>query len=141
MAELVAVGLAANILAFLEFGSKTALKFHEFYATARNGADLLPDLNSITKDLFQCVNGLQDEGPENSRIGDMSLLQSAQECQNTARDLESQLARLKPVKYGKTEATRRAWKAIWSENNIIRLQQRLEGFRGQFNFHILADLR
>lgn len=141
MAELAAIGLAANILAFLEVGGKTALKFHQFYTTARDGTDLLPNLNSITKDLSRCLKRLQDESLENSTSGDTSLLQLAQECQKTAQDLETQLDRLRPAEKGKIEATRRAWKAIWSENHIIRLQQRLEGFRSQLNLHLLADLR
>lgn len=141
MAELAAVGLAANILAFLEFGGKTALKFHAFYMKASDDRELLPDLGIITKDLSRCLNKLKDESLGISRTDDTSLLQLAQECQKTAQELQSQLARLRPAKKSKTEATRRAWRAVWSENHIIRLQERLEAFRSQFHIHIVTDLR
>lgn len=141
MAELAAIGLAANILAFLEFSGKTAVKFRAFYARARIGTVLPQDLDTITKDLSECLQKLQDECLENSTTEDTLLLKLAKECQTTAQELQSQLARLKPARKSRLEATQKAWKAIWSENRIVGLQQRLEGFRTQFNLHILTDLR
>jgi hypothetical protein len=103
MAEAIAAfGLAANVIQFLDFGSRFTINLWSFYQASRDSKETLPDVESITQDLQHISAGLavRDElgGPQLAKSSDQGLSQLAADCHAVATDLLSLLATLNKSK-------------------------------------------
>jgi len=144
MAEAVAAfSLAANVLQFIDFGSRVMSNFWAFYKSSRHGTNEVPDLQGINNDLQQVLESLQVPTDDITQ-SDIGLLQLAQDCQNVALELETLLQSLFKAEagnIGKREALKAAFKLVWKEDQVRYLQERLDQFRNQLIVHLLASLR
>lgn len=141
MAEaLVAFGVASNVLQFLDFGSKLISRFREYYRSSRENSDIAPNSQLLTKELRRILQDLEDEvhGSDGSGIHFQHL---AQECRATAEGLLKILANLSNARDGRLSAWRTAFKAVWKEEDIARLQIRLDQFRNQLILQLVAASR
>lgn len=145
MAEAIVIfGLAANIVQFLDFGSKFVTNVLKLYWSGRTGNGEIPELAKITVDLETILKGFQaPDGDSKERIeGENDLRQLAGECQTVVVDLLCSLNKItSPDKTRKRDALRAAFRMTWKEEEIERLQERLIGFRQQLTLHLLALLR
>ena len=145
MAESIAIfGLAANIVQFLDIGSKFVSSAWKIYSSGRNGMGKISDLVRLTGDLQTILKGLQtsDENINATIEGEHDLRQLAKQCQSVAMELLDSLERINPpVPIRKRDALSVTFKMLWAEEEITGLQSRLDGFRHQLTLHLLALLR
>jgi hypothetical protein len=144
MAEAIAAfSLAANVIQFIDFGSRVAANFYGYHKAGSKSRDDASDLDIINRDLAQVLRNLQVSAPDSS-INETGLGRLAQECQKCAQQLDKKLrpmlkARLQQL--GKRGAVMAAFKAAWKEDEMRSLQEQLDNFRSQLTLHLLASLR
>ncbi|KAI9685267.1 MAG: hypothetical protein M1822_004640 [Bathelium mastoideum] len=143
MAEAVAaLGLAASILQFVDFGSRVASNFLKLYKSNRQDREDVPDLQRINTDLQKLLQNLQV--PQAGCSEDTGLAELAKECQTAATDLDTLLKSLFKAdteSHGKREALKASLKLVWKENDFRSLQERIDQFRNQLVIHLLTTLR
>src|SRR5947207_108974 len=107
MAEaLAAFSVAANVLQFVDVGTRTVATFWSFYRSNRKGLKQAPDIVSISADLQRVLDKFQlppGDGPDE----DAGLVQLARECQDVALEMQNLLNSLFNVEaksMGKREA-------------------------------------
>jgi len=169
MAEAIAAfSLAANIVQFIDFGSRVTGNFRKFYKAASDTDEDTPDVDIINYDLQNVLKELRSSPAPASKTG---LAQLAQECQKAAARLENVLPPMiiaqkrheenekrheenekrqrennkgfvRPEKgFGKRAALREAFKLAWNEDQIQSLKGKVDQFRSQLILHILTSLR
>lgn len=141
MAELAGLAVAANVMQFVELGVKIVTQFNKLYAAARNGIDAVPDTRAITMDLSLCLNRLEKDSIAEPTDEDSSLLQLSQSCRKIAYELQTKLEAIAPAGKGKREAAQNAVRALWTENDIKDLENRLDGYRNQITMHLVTRIR
>jgi hypothetical protein len=88
MAEAIAAfSLAANVIQFIDFGSRVAANFYGYHKAGPKSGDDASDLDIISQDLAQVLRNLQFPVPHSS-INETGLGRLAQECQKCAQQLD-----------------------------------------------------
>lgn len=144
MAEaLIAVGIAANVVQFLDFGSRFISSCWEIYTSSRDGTGEFHDLQIITEDFDKVLKDLKRSDhdgkylPEEDR-GFQPLVAS---CQGLSDQLLDSLHKINsPKKVRKRDAVREIIKNLW-HNEISSLQVRLERLRQELIVHLLGLIR
>jgi hypothetical protein len=143
MAEAIAAfSLAANVLQFVDFGSRLVGTLWSYYKSNRKGTRQGPDLLSISADLQHILQGFQL--PDNGTYEDVGLVQLARECEAVAEEMQDLLQSVfhhEAGSMGKREALLVAFKMMLKEDDLRSLQDRLNQFRHQLVVHLLASLR
>jgi hypothetical protein len=144
MAEaLAAFSVAANVLQFVDIGTRTLSTFWSFYRSNRKGIQQAPDIVSILTDLQRVLEKFQLP-PGDCTDEDAGLVQLARECQDVALEMQSLLHSLfnaETKSMGKRDALLAAFKMMCKEEKLRSLQDRLNQFRHQLVVHLLASLR
>lgn len=138
MAEALAwIGLASNVLDFLEVGAKFVSKAWNLYHDGEDAADNVPDLKAITSDLERVSKGLQaSDAPKDE------LAQISRQCSEVAAQLLASLRKLgTPQKGSAKSALKTAFKLMWKSDEIEALKARLDGFRQQLMVQLLLSVR
>jgi hypothetical protein len=121
MAEAIAAfSLAANVVQFIDFGSRVTSNFWSFYKAASNTDDSLPDVEIINYDLQNILKELQSSPTSASKTG---LAQLAQECQKAATQLEKILQPLITAKKRHEENEKRRKENEGRRNEIDGRQE------------------
>jgi hypothetical protein len=146
MVEAVAAfSLAANVVQFVDFASKVTTNFWTFYkATSSSAGDDTPDIETINSDLQNVLKELHTSLAATYSSSKNDLIQLVQECQKVATELANVLQPLikaRSANLGKRVALKSAFKAVWKEDDIHSLKQRLDHFRGQLTLRLLISLR
>lgn len=144
MAEaLIAVGIAANVVQFLDFGSKFVSSCWEIYTSSRDGIGELPDLKTITKDFDGILKDLERSDHDGKSIPeeDRGFQPLVANCRGLANQLSDALREINsPNKARKRDAIREAIKRLW-HNEISSLQIRLERLKQELIVHLLGLIR
>lgn len=141
MTELAAVGLASNIVGFIDFGLKLFHEGKELYESAEGASVQHNELETIISDLKILIDDLQPTPPITK--SDKSLASLALGCKKLATELLRALTRLK-VKNGqnrKWESFKQALKCVMKEKELRSLEQRIEKYRKQLGVRLLYTLR
>ena len=141
---IVILGVAANIVQFLDFGTNFVSRAWNIHSAGRDGIRDISDLRSITTDLQEILQSLRAPVNDNDELSGerTDLRQLAEQCQLVATELLKSLQKIKlPDKTSKRDALKAAFRLVWKEDEIRHLQARLEGFRHQLTLHVLALLR
>ncbi|KEY69342.1 hypothetical protein S7711_08410 [Stachybotrys chartarum IBT 7711] len=131
MDPLSAVGLASNILQFVEFSVKLIGKGVEIYSSADGAtvqhADLRASLDNL-RDLaapFRQRNNLRlSRDPDEMRI-----VQTAVACNEIAHGLENALDDLIATPHSRTSSVLKALQSVWEQGKIDDMVRRLESYR------------
>ena len=97
MAEAILIfSLAANVVQFLDIGSKFVSSVWKIYRSGRNGLDEIPDLATITDDLRMISQGLQAPDGDDKEIvdGGQGLKELAGQCQSVVMELLDSLNKI-----------------------------------------------
>ena len=153
MAEAIAaLSLAANIVQFIDFGSRVLSGGLKLYNRTpdSNGLGSANDTKFIIQSLQRLIEELNqpleqsdstNEVPELSQT-EIDLRNLAAQCMVIANEL---LKAIKNVelqgKGGKWDSFRAALKQVLAEGKIEKMRQRLDAFRQEIILHILAFLR
>jgi hypothetical protein len=145
MAEAIAAfGLAANVIQFIDVGSRIATNMWGFYKGKGPAFYDMLDVDSINFDLQKILLGLDNGSTESPATADRGLVRLAKEYRNSANMLDNKLRPLLKVRSqarGKREAFKDALRLTWNEDDIRSLEKRLNGFRHQLTLHLLSSLR
>ena len=135
-----AFSLAGTILQFIDSGSKFIGLAWKLYRTENGGSKTLSELTKLTKNLDQVLDHLasSSSNPQGQHSGISEL---ADDCQAVGNHLLDLLQKLLVNKPRKRDALKAAFQMLWNEDEIRSLQLRLDGFRAQFNLHLLVSLR
>ena len=144
---LTALGLAGNIVQFVDFGAKLFSSGVEIYQSVDGALPRNAQLTTIVKDLSSLSEGLGGTGKKATAYklskDEIALEDLADQCKILADSLLETLQDL-TVKHGphkKWNSFRQALKNAWDEKDIHYAQQRLERFRSQLVVRLVAILK
>jgi hypothetical protein len=150
MAEAIAaLSLAANIVQFIDFGTKVLSNGYSLYKSGpgRNVRGENQEIKIITESLNQLVQGLaSSKASTNPSSGvsqtEINLSKLAAQCSDIASELLRAVGKLDVQgKAGKWDSFRAALKSVLAESKIEKIRQRLDKFRQEIVVHILACFR
>lgn len=139
-----ALGLASNILQFVEFGCKLVSDGYELHENGSlSGVD---ELELVTKDLICLAKDLTAVNPPQSKTSPSAdgdgLQQLAASCKSIADELIHVLSSLKPRNsHNGIESFRAAFRKARKKGAIENLEKRLEKIQNQLNIRLIAMLR
>jgi hypothetical protein len=153
MEAVVALGVAGNVLQFLDFGQKlysTSLEIHRA-ATGASTAnaesetllrDFIESIDTVSSDLKQYRSALDATSPQVSGAGTSALHDVVENCKVLAVELLDRFEKLRG------EGNRGRWKSfmtgvtcMWKEKELQDLQGRLGRYRSQLEWRVLISLR
>jgi hypothetical protein len=139
MEVLAAVGLAGNIIQFVDFSGKLVSKTAEIYKSGAGALIENVDIETATNDLILLSTKLHDSADS---AGDTALRKLCQSCGDVAQQSLGALNKAKANgKHQKWKSFRKALQSVWNKEDIAALEQRLVRYRGELNFRIILDLR
>jgi NACHT domain len=139
MEVLAAIGLAGNIIQFINFGGKLISKMAEIHKSGTGALAENIDIETATNDLTLLSTKLHDSA---NSASDTALRELCQSCNTIATELLTVLDSVK-VHGGqhKWRSFRKALRSVWSKEDIALLEQRLARFRDELNLRVAIDLR
>ncbi|CZR45804.1 uncharacterized protein FPRO_15020 [Fusarium proliferatum ET1] len=139
MDPLSSVGLASNILQFVEFSVKLVSKGVEIYSSTDGApvqhADLrasLDNLRELAAPFRQRKNLRLSRDPDEIRI-----VQTAIACNETAHDLQDALDGLVATPHSMTSSVLKALQSVWVQGKIDYMVGRLEGYRSDLQLMMI----
>jgi WD40 repeat protein len=139
MEILAAIGLAGNIIQFVDFGGKLISKTAEIYKSGAGALVENVDIETTTNDLALLSATLQGSADS---ADDTALRELCQSCNIVAKRLLSALNKVKVQgNKQKWKSFRKALRSVWSEEDILSLEQRLARLRDELNLRVVVDLR
>lgn len=144
MAEAIAAfSLASNVLQFVDFGSKVAARFHDFYHSSRHG-EIIPDVGSHLVLIQNILANLATED-DDGRDAPSPFRLLADQCSEIAKELLAIFKSLDGTKSNtaesKASALRMAFKLIWKDDDITKLGLRLNHLRSQLILQLVSESR
>ncbi|KAH7403119.1 hypothetical protein BKA64DRAFT_573567, partial [Cadophora sp. MPI-SDFR-AT-0126] len=140
-----AFSVAANVVTFVEFGTKIFSAGYRLHKSARGDLDGNEADGNITADLSKVIDDLERSITFSSThrqltSNEQGLLELAKQCKTAAAKLLVALGTLKfQGKHGKWNTIRAALKAVWKETEIEEMQMSIDRFRQQLIVRILAS--
>ena len=135
-----ALGVAGNLVQFIDFGLKATSKEREIHKSAAGTLQENIDIEAIAEDLAAVTKELELSSvtpTSNSNLDDVCV-----RCKKTEADLLSALKALKVEgERSKVKSVRQALKAILGKKGVEEMKTRLEGFRDEMQFHVLVGLK
>jgi hypothetical protein len=147
MEAVAAVGLAGNIIQFIDFAAKVVTKGHRIYQSADGSLSEYNDLQLITSDLLVLQTKLersqeQDSTPTSCNEDDEAIQKLAAASTKLAQQL---LKRLNAVKaqgrFRRWKSLRQAVKHVCSKAEVDDMARRLSQFREELQTRGLFSLR
>ncbi|KAF2183956.1 hypothetical protein K469DRAFT_634657 [Zopfia rhizophila CBS 207.26] len=146
MELLTAIGLAANIVQFVEFGARLLSEANEVYHSTTGLTNEHVELQDIAENLKQMVNRLNTPYHDLSRKSLSSFHPAgveingiASSAKTVADDLIAVIQKLKV-----NDASKRGWRSfrqalstLWNKDKIENLQKRLDALRNQLSAHTI----
>lgn len=126
-----AIGLAANILQFVEFGANLCGRIHEVASSATGLTEENAHLNVTVDELRNVTDGLITNLKGNTKH-EAELVKLAGQCRDLAAELTGMLSKLKSKKEDRFwSSVRAAWKSTIKEKKIASIERRLGEYRAQ----------
>lgn len=141
-----ALGLASNVVQFIDFGSKLISESHEIYKSASGSSTGNMELELIHNDLNELTKGLKGSTGLNKQsltADEAALRRLAASCHTVAVELLNVVKTLKidnNSNHRKWRSFRQAIKSVWKQSDIDNLQTRLAEFRAQLTLRLVAIL-
>jgi hypothetical protein len=152
-----ALGIAGNIVQFIDFSQKLCKTFSQIYQSAtgatkhNNDTEVLinsfaSSLDALSADLSKYYANLSTDVPadasSNDQVGDqMRCL--VKNCREVAVELQRRLdsVKMRGQQAGKRKAILVAVKAMWKENEFQDVEQTLIRFRKELQWTVVVSLR
>ncbi|PMD63790.1 uncharacterized protein K444DRAFT_626482 [Hyaloscypha bicolor E] len=151
MEAIAALGVAGNVVQFLDFGQKLISTSLEIY-TAGTGVtvsnkesetllkDFIESIDTVSENLLQYDTRLGEKLPQ--ATAQNGLQDIINDCRNLAAELLVRFEKLKlQRKPGRWQSTAKAVQCMWQDSELVGLQQRLSKYQSQLAWHILLSLR
>jgi hypothetical protein len=136
MEALAAVGLAGNIVQFIDFSCKLFDQANSIYHSQSGASKGAQDLEAITESLLDLSTRLDKSLEKQYKLGDPKAQQTlkilAKGCHDTANELVTLLQSLRAKNAGsKWHSFRASLAGLLKESEINNLQKRLNDYRSQ----------
>lgn len=145
MAEaLVAVGLAANVVQFIEVGCRFASSAWRLYSQDDRSSTHFPEAKAIAEDMRCVLKDLEtaDHGKVTLPDTENGFRQLVENCRALAQEILEAIQESNVPDHGrKRDALKGAFRGMRREEEIRALQDRLGAFRQQLTIHLLALIR
>jgi hypothetical protein len=139
MEALAAIGLAGNIVQFVDFSGRLISESIELYHSYDGALAENVDIETATKHLVVLIKRLKDDA---IIAGDGALQNLSHLCRNAAIDLLVALDKVKVKnRQQRWSSIRKALRSVWSKEEIRELEQRLVKFKEELNLHVVVQLR
>ncbi|KAK1635619.1 hypothetical protein BDP81DRAFT_450488 [Colletotrichum phormii] len=138
-----ALGLAAAIIQFVEFGAKLVSNSREIYVSTDGRTKEHETLDEICSDLRFLVDDIDEAadlaGEPTKRIDEeVALRKLAEKCRNTALELQSLLKSLYCTPGGRVASLKQALRAAWGKRKVDDVEARLKEYRQELMTHLVA---
>ncbi|APA15642.1 hypothetical protein sscle_15g104120 [Sclerotinia sclerotiorum 1980 UF-70] len=150
MNPLDALSLAGTIIQFVDFSLKVIAGANELYKSGAESLNVhqqlglaVDDLSTLSQRLSDSYSGLCGSGVIPAPA-DNSFICICKNATESSTELNSKLSSLKVTATGnrrKWQTLKQALKSVWSEKELIDLQNRLALLRDSIQMHIVVDLR
>lgn len=140
MDPLTAIGLASNIIAFVDFSSKLVKVAAEVRRSTSGITKEIGDAVTISESLESMLAGLQTpQIPATAPHEDEKLVLLAKDCSKTCAELQELVQKIK----GKPSSSGLgpAWRALRNGGKLAAMETKLEKFRGQILGHVAMMMR
>lgn len=140
MEALVALGLAGNVVQFIQFACDVISETQKIHRSAADASAERRDLETVAEHLRELTTPLQVPAGAAGGLEFGKLLAS---CNEAAKELRSAIQELK-VKDGphrKWHCFSKALLAVWKKEKISSFQNRLFLLRDQIQLHIVGSIR
>lgn len=146
MDPLTAVGLAGNLIQFVEFGSKLVVGGLDLYKSQDGALPANSELQLITEDLTGiCATLMRPRNLMEERQmpeAELGLQKLSRSCVKLENEFLSVLESLKVKgRKRKWENVHQALSTTWRVKDVERYRIRLESYRSQIACHLLSILR
>jgi hypothetical protein len=150
MEALAAVGVAGNVLQFLDFGQKLVTTCTEIYLStsgslkANDDSEMLlrefaESIDNLSSDLSRYQDALNDTVQQ---VGGSPMKVTVDGCRSLAQDLIKRFERLRGEgNLGRWKSLVKGVKCMWKAKELQELQKRLTQHRSQLEWHVLIALR
>lgn len=135
-----ALGIAGNVVQFIDFGLKATSKAREIHSDGKGMTAENADLEVVSKDLVALSAQLY------ASVGSSDETEALEElcgrCAKTAGELLSALQKFTVTgKKTKWKSTRKALKSLWGRERVEEMKKRLLDFREELKLHFLVRMK
>ena len=142
MDPLSAIGLAANIIAFVEVASKLVSGTCEIYSSGARMTDENADLAKVIEDVHAVTHRLSYSAGPALTDDETVLLELAKRCRKLSADLVWALKSLQTKKpMSKSESFLVTWRGLREKGNLESLEKRIDRYRRQILDRIVIMMR
>lgn len=147
MDPLTAIGLAGNLVQFVDFGIRVVSKGFKIYRSVDGCLIENLDLEVVTSDLLVLQKKLGDSKPRaNAKDPELEDFKSLEPLIKRSSDLaEKLLEKLNAAKaqgrFRKWKSLRQAVKSVWSKREVDEMADRLQAFKSELQLKLLVSLR
>jgi hypothetical protein len=122
------IGLASNIISFIEVGTKVAKCYYDIRNSNSGATETNNHVERITHELEDAAKSLSDG---DSTGNDEELRALAKECEKLSKHLLGIIHGLQPSRAGRIHAFLKSIEAYRREDDIIRMDGLLSSYRQQ----------
>jgi len=135
-----ALGLASNIVQFVDFTSKLVSGSREIFNSRDGVSDRTRALQAIATDLSHLTGDLTISTSRGTTFVGEMLRGLAFECQNVAAELQKALSSLQTKDKTRWKSFLIALQEVWRRDEIARMTGRLDALQRELNTHLLKVL-
>jgi hypothetical protein len=142
MDPLAALGLAANVLQFVDFAAEIVSKGNAIHKSASGALEGNAQLDSVCARMQALATDLGQSISSPLVVDDHALITICRDCVEISAELHQKLLSL-AIKGSITrfKSYRQALKSVWAKDAIDTLASRLQLFRGELNTVLLMGMR
>ena len=148
MDPLSSIGVASSLVQLVDFAAKVVSGTYKIHRAISEEKGDSRDIRFITDNLQKLNNDLADSIARSESLSpaadprDKDIVKLCEECEDVAKELLSVLVKLDAkAGQGVWSSARQALLTLLNQNQLDRLQGRLDTFRQQISMHILVSLR
>lgn len=151
MEAITALGVAGNVLQFIDFGQKLVSTSFEIYNAANGASARNQESESLLKSFIESIDTVSTDLVQyDARLAltfeqtssSPGLQQIVNDCRDIATDLLARFDKLKLQRNpGRWKSMLRAVKCMWKEYELQDLQARLGRYHSELEWRVLVSLR
>jgi hypothetical protein len=130
MDPLSAIGLASNIIAFMDLASKLISRTYEAYNSSTGTSKEITDLTQVIGDLQATARRLSNQVWPARTDDEVAVLNLSRKCQDLSNDIVDILTKLQMKgRKSKLKNIQVAWKTMREKGNLEAIEKRLNTYQ------------
>jgi hypothetical protein len=136
-----AIGLAGNIVQFVDYSTKVIASTYEVYNSATGSSKNHVYLERVAARLVELNHGLEQPKLTPTKSYEKAIHELREECIEDATTLVDSIKALRAKEHSKWDSFKKALAAIWKKERIDQLETRLKDHRSEIATHLAAMMR